>query len=196
MIQTIQGAKISAGHAVRNNPLSPAARKLVLIAMNVVYAKQGTDMFKQALQNTKSAAAIPQSVAMFALPILQHMSKQIDALPTKQAWGKGGVVHAILDSVFEVAKGLGYPSPPSSLEVAYKQVFTQFQHTLHAKKVQAASQAPPPPMQGAMPPQGLPPGAPSGGGPPNGPPVGPPPGGPPMRPNGPPPMMPMQGAMQ
>lgn len=147
-------------NAGKPQALSPDARKLVAVACNIIYDDKGTQMIQQALQNTKSKDAIPAAVATAASTILFRMKPKLDALPPKEVWGKMGVVHLVLDAIFEVAKELGYKAPLSALEPAYKAVEQSLEQQAPAQPQQQPQQAPPQggsPMQGAMPPQGGPP---------------------------------------
>jgi len=135
-----------------NKALSPEARKAVAVASAIVYGDQGVEMLQQQLANTKSPDAIPAAVSTAASTILFRMKPKLDALPDSEVWGEMGVVHLVLDAVFEVAKELGYKAPLSALRPAYEAVE-------QALEQQAPNGAPPQngaPMQGA-PPQQAPP---------------------------------------
>jgi len=134
-----------------SNALSPEARKAVAVASGIVYGDQGVEMLQQQLANTKSPDAIPAAVSTAASTILFRMKPKLDALPQKEVWGEMGVVHLVLDAVFEVAKELGYKAPLSALRPAYEAVE-------QALEQQAPNGAPPQdgapsPMQGAPPQQ-------------------------------------------
>lgn len=149
--------------------MSPEAREVALAAMGAVYDKQAIDMLKQGLENTKSKEAIAPTVAMAATSIIQHLGPKAAALPEKDVWGKGGVVQAILGSVFEVAKELGYDAPHSQLKTAYEIVDEQISKTGFGDGPQqqqpqqdpaqqgAPQQGPPqqPNMMGGVMPQGM-----------------------------------------
>jgi hypothetical protein len=105
--------------------LEDTGKQIVFAAMNVVYDQQGVQMIEQALQNTKSTQAIAPTVAMLAVALLHKMGEKAEELSDKEMWGKNGVVHVILDSIFEVAKVLGYKAPLSDLKVAYQIVEEQ-----------------------------------------------------------------------
>lgn len=104
------------------SPLSPQGQKLLLAAINVIYDEQSVQMLQQALQNTKTTEAITPQVALAAVTILHKMQDQISQLPEEEVWGKGGIVHLMLDSLFEVAKVLGYKAPLTELKKAYEMV--------------------------------------------------------------------------
>jgi hypothetical protein len=105
---------------VDKSPLSPDGQKLSLAIANTVYDEQSIEMIKQALQNTKSKDAIVPQVALAATTILHKTQDKLDQLPEEEVWGKGGIVHLCLDSIFEVAKVLGYKAPVSELKRAYE----------------------------------------------------------------------------
>ncbi len=147
-----------------SSPLSPQGKQIVLTAMNIAYDPQGVEMIRTALENTKNEQAITPTVAMLTTTILHKMGDKVASLPEEEMWGKNGVVHSVLDSIFEIAKVLGYKAPRSDLQLAYEIVEDQM-------GAQAQSSGAPPeqadpmmqevsPMQGAMP-QGT--GAPQGG---------------------------------
>jgi hypothetical protein len=105
---------------VDKSPLSPEGQKLSLAIANTVYDEQSIEMIKQALQNTKSPDAIVPQVALAATTILHKAQDKLDQLPEEEVWGKGGIVHLCLDSIFEVAKVLGYKAPVTELKRAYE----------------------------------------------------------------------------
>jgi hypothetical protein len=109
----------------KSSPLSPEGKQVVLAAMNIAYDPQGVEMIRTALENTKNEQAIAPTVAMLASTLLHKMGGKIANLPEEEMWAKNGVVHAILDSIFEVAKVLGYKAPISDLKVAYEIVEEQ-----------------------------------------------------------------------
>lgn len=134
--------------------LSDPAKQVVLTASNIVYDPKGVEMIKQALGNIKdkNEKAIPATVAMVATTLLHKMGDKVDSIPDEEMWGKMGVVHTVLGSIFEIAKHLGYNAPHSALEPAYKIVEDQMNQPQQPDQQQAAPQGTPPaPMQGAMP---------------------------------------------
>lgn len=146
--------------------LSPEARQLIAVVMNIVYDQKGVQMLQQLLQSTKNPKAIPAAVSTAASTILFKLKPKLDALPPKEVWGKMGVIHLVLDAIFEVAKELGYKAPLSALEPAYKAVEQALQANPNSAQNVPGQQgppqggppqgAPPGPMQGAMPPQQAP----------------------------------------
>lgn len=153
----------------KSSPLSPAGKQVVLTAMNIAYDPQGVEMIRSALENTKDAQAITPTVAMLTTTLLHKMGDKVAGLPEEEMWGKNGVVHSILDSVFEVSKVLGYKAPRSDLKLAYEivedQMGTQAQGSgAPQEQADPMSQGMPMeeagPMAGAMPAQM---GAPQGG---------------------------------
>jgi hypothetical protein len=150
--------------------ISDPAREVALAAMSAVYDKQGIDMLKQGLENTKSEKAIAPVVGMAATSIMQHLGPKAAQLPEEDMWGKDGVVQSILGSLFEVAKELGYNAPHSQLKTAYEFVDEQIGKSGFGDGPQAQQGGPqgqpnPAAMGGApqqgMAPQGQP-GAPTG----------------------------------
>lgn len=123
---------------------------------NIVYDKQSIEMLKQALANTKSERAITPTVAMATTSILHQTDAQLQQLPEEEVWGKGGVVHLALDSVFEVAKDLGYKAPRSELKQAYEmvdQMMNEQREGPESQEMPQESQEPTqqPGLMGAMP---------------------------------------------
>jgi hypothetical protein len=154
----------SAPQSKSSTKLSDAARQLTLTAANIVYDPQGVEMIRTALENTKNAQAIAPTVAMLATTLLHKMGGKVSELPEEELWGKMGVVHSILGTIFEVASVLGYPAPESDLKVAYEIVDDQMEAQARQS---AAPQGAPPEMAdpgmmgGAMPQQEM--GPPQGG---------------------------------
>ena len=143
--------------------LSDAAREIVLTAANIIYDPKGVEQLQTALANTKSKEGVVPTAAMFATTILHKMGDKLSGISEEEMWGKMGVVHSILGTLFEVFKNLGHNVPESDLKKAYEIVEDQMEST------QAPNGAPPqdgggagapsPPMQGAPPeqaPQGQP----------------------------------------
>lgn len=97
---------------------------------NIVYDEQGVQMIQQALQNTKSDEAVIPQVALAATTILHKLQDKLDQMPEEEVWGKMGIVHLCLGSIFEVAKHLGYNVPASGLKQAYEMV----EHMLEQQK--------------------------------------------------------------
>lgn len=108
-----------------SSPLGDVGSELLAAAQNVVYDQQGVGMIRQALENTKRPEAIAPTVAMVAITLLSQMGPKLNELGDEEMWGKHGVVHVVLDSIFEVAKELGYKAPLSDLRQAYEIVEEQ-----------------------------------------------------------------------
>lgn len=200
-------------------PLTQKGHELVLMAANIVYDPKGIAMIHKALQSAKGKQGICAAVAMAATTILHSLGDKFKSIPENEAWGKGGVVHCMLDAIMEVSHRLGFKLSEVDLKPIYQMVEKQLKDvTMHDNLQRSAARADMAkraqgPMRGAMPPQGPqgppqgPQGQPPQGGPPPGMPPGPPPGagGPPglqrkppipamrgVMPN----MSPMQGPMQ
>jgi hypothetical protein len=109
----------------KSSLLSPQGKQVVLTAMNIAYDPQGVEMIRTALENTKNEQAIAPTVAMLATTLFHKMGEKVASLPEEEMWGKNGVVHSTLDSIFEIAKVLGYKAPRSDLRVAYEIVEDQ-----------------------------------------------------------------------
>lgn len=115
---------------VPKSPLTPEGQKLAFAIANIVYDEQGVQMIQQALQNTKSDEAVIPQVALAATTILHKLQDKLDQMPEEEVWGKMGIVHLCLGSIFEVAKHLGYNVPASGLKQAYEMV----EHMLEQQK--------------------------------------------------------------
>lgn len=119
MIQTTQSG------AEERMPLTDNGHELVAAAQNIVYDPEGVKMIQDALGNTRNSQAIAPMVGMVAVTLLSQMGPKLNDLDEEEMWGKNGVVHVVLDSIFEVAKQLGYKAPLSDLKTAYQIVEEQ-----------------------------------------------------------------------
>lgn len=111
--------------AEERTPLTDNGHELVAAAQSIVYDPKGVEMIQQALENTRRSEAIAPTVGMIAVTLLSQMGPKLNDLDEEEMWGKNGVVHVVLDSIFEVAKQLGFKAPLSDLKQAYQLVEEQ-----------------------------------------------------------------------
>lgn len=111
--------------AEEQTPLTDNGHELVAAAQNIVYDPKGVKMIQQALENTRRSEAIAPTVGMIAVTLLSQMGPKLNDLDEEEMWGRNGVVHVVLDSIFEVAKQLGFKAPLSDLKQAYQLVEEQ-----------------------------------------------------------------------
>lgn len=138
------------------NKLSDAAREVTLAAMSAIYQPDAVKMFQDQLAQGKGEKAIAPSVALAAISILQQLGPKGASLSEDEMWGKHGVVHSLLDALFELAKELGYKAPASQLQTAYEIVDHEIEKSGFGDGPQAAQgqQDPQQSQQGAPQPQG------------------------------------------
>lgn len=99
----------------------------IVAAMHMIYDEKFVQMMEQMLQQTKGGKdtedGITHAVAAVAGQILQPLLQKVQ-LSEEDTYGKEGLVHVVIDSLFEVAKHLGYKTRQSEaiLKEAYQLV--------------------------------------------------------------------------
>lgn len=107
-------------------------------------------MLKNYLDQAKNEEAVVAAGAMGASVILHQMQNEIGQLPEEEVWGKHGLVHNVLNIIFDIFNNLGRPVPHSNLKKAYEMVDTMMQQNNSDEQVEQP-QMQQPGLMGAMP---------------------------------------------
>ena len=113
------------------------------IIMKMVYDDKFVQMLDQMLSQTKGGKGtengIAHAVGVVATQIVQPLLQKMPNLPEEDVFGKNGVIHVALDSIFEVAKKLGYKFQETAATM--KQAYDLVEEALEEEGMQHQGEA-------------------------------------------------------
>jgi len=134
-------------------------RKLVALAENVLYDKQGLDLMRQFVsEHLKDVAT---GAGLFVVTLLLQMRQRIQDFSDSDLMGPEGAVAQILDSVYEILHELRVKTTPEDFKKSYDLIQNTYDQVASSQQMaqpqEEMQEGPSEGLFGGMPPDQMPP---------------------------------------